>query len=142
MLKFDQQGGISFGPFKSLQKLISWGFPITTLSQNPGLWRHFVCCLKINKRVLSNSEGESASLVYMSRLSLIICHGWYSCLGITLCWRACFYEHVLCPIKVNSNTIELTVHGPCYCILDLLCAVFTILICLLCCCLLVRTCLY
>ena len=24
-----------------------------------------------------------------------------------------------CPSKVNSNTIELTVHTPCYCILDL-----------------------
>ena len=23
-----------------------------------------------------------------------------------------------CPMKVNSNTIELTVHTPCYCILD------------------------
>ena len=26
-----------------------------------------------------------------------------------------------CPIKVNSNTIELTVHTSCYCVLDLLC---------------------
>ena len=26
-----------------------------------------------------------------------------------------------CPIKVNSNTIELIVHTSCYCILDLLC---------------------
>ena len=26
-----------------------------------------------------------------------------------------------CPIKLNSNTIELTVHPPCFCILDLLC---------------------
>ena len=26
-----------------------------------------------------------------------------------------------CPIKVNSNTIELTVHTSCYCFLDLLC---------------------
>ena len=26
-----------------------------------------------------------------------------------------------CPIKVNSNTIELTVLTSCYCILDLLC---------------------
>ena len=25
------------------------------------------------------------------------------------------------PIKVNSNTIELTVHTSCYCVLDLLC---------------------
>ena len=25
-----------------------------------------------------------------------------------------------CPIKVNSNTVELTVHTSCYCILDLL----------------------
>ena len=28
---------------------------------------------------------------------------------------------MLCPIKVNSNTIELTVHTSSYCILDLLC---------------------
>ena len=27
---------------------------------------------------------------------------------------------MLCPIKVNSYTIELTVHTSCYCILDLL----------------------
>ena len=26
-----------------------------------------------------------------------------------------------CPIKVNSNTIELAVHTSCYCVLDLLC---------------------
>ena len=26
-----------------------------------------------------------------------------------------------CPIKVNGNTIELTVHTSCYCVLDLLC---------------------
>ena len=26
-----------------------------------------------------------------------------------------------CPIKSNSNTIELTVHTSCYCVLDLLC---------------------
>ena len=26
---------------------------------------------------------------------------------------------MLCPIKVNSNTIELTVHLSCYCVLDL-----------------------
>ena len=26
-----------------------------------------------------------------------------------------------CPIKINSNTIELTVHTSCYCALDLLC---------------------
>ena len=26
-----------------------------------------------------------------------------------------------CPIKVNSNTIELTVRTSCYCILDLFC---------------------
>ena len=25
-----------------------------------------------------------------------------------------------CPIKVDSNTIELTVHTSCYCVLDLL----------------------
>ena len=28
---------------------------------------------------------------------------------------------MLCPMKVNSNTIELTVHTSCYCVLDLLC---------------------
>ena len=28
---------------------------------------------------------------------------------------------MLCPIKVNSNTIELRVHTSCYCVLDLLC---------------------
>ena len=28
---------------------------------------------------------------------------------------------MLCPIEVNSSTIELTVHTSCYCILDLLC---------------------
>ena len=28
---------------------------------------------------------------------------------------------MLCPIKVNSNTIELTVQTSCYCVLDLLC---------------------
>ena len=28
---------------------------------------------------------------------------------------------ILCPFKVNSITIELTVHTSCYCILDLLC---------------------
>ena len=28
---------------------------------------------------------------------------------------------ILCPIKVNTSTIELTVHTSCYCILDLLC---------------------
>ena len=28
---------------------------------------------------------------------------------------------MLCPMKVNSNTIELTVHTSCYCILDLHC---------------------
>ena len=27
----------------------------------------------------------------------------------------------MCLIKVNSNTIELTVHISCYCVLDLLC---------------------
>ena len=26
-----------------------------------------------------------------------------------------------CPFKVNNNTIEITVHTTCYCILDLLC---------------------
>ena len=28
---------------------------------------------------------------------------------------------MLCPIKVKSNRIELTVHTSCYCVLDLLC---------------------
>ena len=28
---------------------------------------------------------------------------------------------MLCPIKVNSKTIELTVHAFCYCVLALLC---------------------
>ena len=30
---------------------------------------------------------------------------------------------VLCPIKVNSNTIELGLHTSCYCVLDLFCVV-------------------
>ena len=30
---------------------------------------------------------------------------------------------MLCPIKSNSNTIELTVHTYCYCVLDLLCVI-------------------
>ena len=30
---------------------------------------------------------------------------------------------VLCPIKVNSNKIELTVHSSCYCVLNLLCVI-------------------
>ena len=34
---------------------------------------------------------------------------------------------MLCPIKVNSNTIELTVHTSFYCILDLLCVIHIIL---------------
>ena len=29
-----------------------------------------------------------------------------------------------CPIKVNGNTIVLTVHISCYCVLDLLCVTF------------------
>ena len=29
-----------------------------------------------------------------------------------------------CPIKVNSNTIKLTAHTSCYCVLDLLCAIW------------------
>ena len=33
---------------------------------------------------------------------------------------------VLCLIKVKSNTIELTVHTSCYCILDLLCVILYI----------------
>ena len=28
---------------------------------------------------------------------------------------------MLCPIKVSSNTIKLTVHTSCYCVVDLLC---------------------
>ena len=28
---------------------------------------------------------------------------------------------ILCPIKVNSNTIELTLQASCYCVSDLLC---------------------
>ena len=32
-----------------------------------------------------------------------------------------------CPIKVNSNTIELTVHTSCYCVSDLLCVTFLVL---------------
>ena len=31
---------------------------------------------------------------------------------------------VLCLIKVNSKTIEITMHTSCYCILDLLCVTF------------------
>ena len=31
---------------------------------------------------------------------------------------------MLCPIKVDSNTIELIVHTSCYCVLDLLCYLF------------------
>ena len=33
---------------------------------------------------------------------------------------------MLCPIKVNSNTIELTVHTSYYCVLNLLCVTFLI----------------
>ena len=33
-------------------------------SKNAGRWFYFVCSLEINKRVLSISEGERASLVY------------------------------------------------------------------------------
>ena len=33
---------------------------------------------------------------------------------------------VLCLIKVNSNTIELTEHPSCYCVLDLHCVKLTI----------------
>ena len=32
-----------------------------------------------------------------------------------------YINTVLCPIKVNSNTIEVTMHTSCYCVLDLLC---------------------
>ena len=31
-----------------------------------------------------------------------------------------------CPIKVNSNSIELTVHTSCYWVLDLLCVCVTV----------------
>ena len=31
---------------------------------------------------------------------------------------------MLCPIKVKSNTIELTVHTSCYCVWDLLCVTY------------------
>ena len=30
----------------------------------------------------------------------------------------------MCPIKVKSNTIELIIHTPCYCVLGLLCVSF------------------
>ena len=36
---------------------------------------------------------------------------------------------ILCPIKVNSNTIEFTAHTFCYCVLDLLCANTSSLFC-------------
>ena len=32
-----------------------------------------------------------------------------------------YLNAMLCPIKVNSSTIELTMHTSCYCVLDLLC---------------------
>ena len=32
---------------------------------------------------------------------------------------------MLCPVKVNSNTIELTLHTSCYCVLDLVCVINT-----------------
>ena len=31
-----------------------------------------------------------------------------------------------CPIKSNSDTIELTMHTTCYCVLDLLCVSFNV----------------
>ena len=31
-----------------------------------------------------------------------------------------YINTVLCPIKVNSNTIEVTMHTSCYCVSDLL----------------------
>ena len=34
---------------------------------------------------------------------------------------------MLCHIKVNSNTIELTVHTSCYCFLDLLCVSISVI---------------
>ena len=30
---------------------------------------------------------------------------------------------MLCPIKVDSNTVKLRVHNSCYCVLDLLCVI-------------------
>ena len=48
----------------SLLSSINLGFPILALSQDVELWRHFVCSLEINKRVLSTSEGVSIVLVY------------------------------------------------------------------------------
>ena len=38
---------------------------------------------------------------------------------------------MLCPIKVNINTIELIVHTSCYCVLDLLCVTlcYSVLLC-------------
>ena len=35
---------------------------------------------------------------------------------------------MLCLIKVNSNTIELAVHTACYCVLDSLCVIPTVLL--------------
>ena len=35
---------------------------------------------------------------------------------------------MLCPIKVTSNPIELTVHTSSYCVLDLLCVKWTMLV--------------
>ena len=38
---------------------------------------------------------------------------------------------MLCPMKVNSNTIELTAHTSCYCILDLLCVTILVSPCVI-----------
>ena len=37
---------------------------------------------------------------------------------------ACYnYINTMCPIKVDSNSNDLTVHTSCYCVLDLLCVI-------------------
>ena len=38
--------------------------------------------------------------------------------------RSCYKNTMLFPFRVNSNTIELTLHTSCYCVLDLLCVNF------------------
>ena len=45
----------------------------------------------------------------------------YLWLDTVLCMKNIHFLKILCPIKVNRNTIELTVHTSCYCVLDLLC---------------------
>ena len=42
----------------------------------------------------------------------------------TVEWQGDDIYTMWCPIKVNSNTIELTVHTSCFCVLDLLCVSF------------------